>query len=99
MRGTDVKNAGSKAAINDDLMEYFISNTGGYQKGFTSRELVAYLKDALGDGFTVEPTKKFGAVSAIVSFGIGAVPIVERHGERAGDCGAETGERKPESAG
>ena len=67
VRGTDVKNAGSKVAINDDLMEYFISNTGSYQKGFTSRELVAYLKDALGDGFAVEPTKKFGAVSAIVT--------------------------------
>ena len=67
VRGTDVKNAGSKVAINDDLMEYFISNTGSYQKGFTSRELVAYLKDALGEGFTVEPTKKFGAVSAIVT--------------------------------
>ena len=67
VRGTDVKNAGSKVAINDDLMEYFISNTGSYQKGFTSRELVAYLKDALGDGFTVEPTKKFGAVSAIIT--------------------------------
>ena len=67
VRGTDVKNAGSKVAINDDLMEYFISNTGSYQKGFTSRELVAYLKDALGGGFTVEPTKKFGAVSAIVT--------------------------------
>nr|DAJ54706.1 MAG TPA: PolyVal ADP-Ribosyltransferase [Caudoviricetes sp.] len=67
VRGTDVKNAGSKVAINDVLMEYFISNTGSYQKGFTSKELVAYLKDALGDGFTVEPTKKFGAVSAIVT--------------------------------
>ena len=67
VRGTDVKNAGSKVAINDDLMEYFISNTGSYQKGFTSKELVSYLKDALGDGFTVEPTRKFGAVSAIVT--------------------------------
>ena len=67
VRGTDVKNAGSKIAINDDLMEYFISNTGSYQKGFTSKELVSYLKDALGDGFTVEPTRKFGAVSAIVT--------------------------------
>lgn len=62
-----MKNAGSKVAINDDLMEYFISNTGSYQKGFTSKELVSYLKDALGDGFTVEPTRKFGAVSAIVT--------------------------------
>lgn len=67
VRGTDVKNAGSKVAINDDLMEYFISNTGSYQKGFTSKELVSYLEDALGDGFTVEPTRKFGAVSAIVT--------------------------------
>lgn len=67
VRGTDVKNAGSKVAINNDLMEYFISNTGSYQKGFTSKELVSYLKDALGDGFTVEPTRKFGAVSAIVT--------------------------------
>ena len=67
VRGTDVKNAGSKVAINDDLMEYFISNTGSYQKGFTSKELVSYLRDALGDGFTVEPTRKFGAVSAIVT--------------------------------
>ena len=67
VRGTDVKNAGSKVAINDDLMEYFISNAGSYQKGFTSKELVSYLKDALGDGFTVEPTRKFGAVSAIVT--------------------------------
>lgn len=67
VRGTDVKNAGSKVAISDDLMEYFISNTGSYQKGFTSKELVSYLKDALGDGFTVEPTRKFGAVSAIVT--------------------------------
>ena len=57
----------TKVAINDDLMEYFISNTGSYQKGFTSKELVSYLKDALGDGFTVEPTRKFGAVSAIVT--------------------------------
>lgn len=67
VRGTDVKNASSKVAINDDLMEYFISNTGSYQKGFNQRELVAYLKDALGDGFSVEPTKKFGGVSAIVT--------------------------------
>ena len=67
VRGTDVKNASSKVAINDDLMEYFISNTGSYQKGFTSRELVAYLKDALGDGFRVNPTNKFGGVSAIVT--------------------------------
>lgn len=67
VRGSDVKNAGSKVAINADRMEYFISNTGSYQKGFTSKELVSYLRDALGDGFTVEPTKEFGAVSAVVT--------------------------------
>lgn len=69
VRGSDVKNAGSKVAINADRMEYFISNTGSYQKGFTSKELVSYLRDALGDGFTVEPTKEFGAVSAVVTKG------------------------------
>lgn len=67
VRGSDVKNAGSKVAIHADRMEYFISNTGSYQKGFTSKELVGYLRDALGDGFTVEPTKEFGAVSAVVT--------------------------------
>ena len=67
VRGSDVKNAGSKVAINANQMEYFISNTGSYQKGFTSKELVGYLRDALGDGFTVEPTKEFGAVSAVVT--------------------------------
>lgn len=67
VRGTDVKNASSKVAINESGMEYFISNTGSYQKGFTTKELVAYLRDALGDGFTVRATNKFGAVSAIVT--------------------------------
>lgn len=67
VRGTDVRNASSKVAIDEGLMEYFISNTGSYQKGFTSKELVSYLRDALGDGFTVTPTKEFGAVSAIVT--------------------------------
>lgn len=67
VRGSDVKNARSKVAINANQMEYFISNTGSYQKGFTSKELVGYLRDALGDGFTVEPTKEFGAVSAVVT--------------------------------
>lgn len=96
VRGTDVKNAGSKVAINDDLMEYFISNTGSYQKGFTSKELVSYLKDALGDGFTVEPTRKFGAVSAIVTRdGRQAVP--QGAGHPPGERGLARGE--PAAAG
>ena len=67
VRGKDVENASSKVAINEDLMEYYISNTGSYQKGFTKDELVAYLQDALGDGFTVEKSNMFGAVSAVVT--------------------------------
>lgn len=67
VRGTDVKNASSKVAINEDLMEYYIAQSGSYQKGFKAAELVAYLQDTLGDGFTVEPTKMFGAVSAVVT--------------------------------
>ena len=67
VRGDDVRNASSKVAINEDNMEYFISNTGSYQKGFTKKELTAYLQDALGDEFTVVPTSKFGKVSAVVT--------------------------------
>lgn len=67
VRGKDVLNASSKVAINEDQMEYFISSTGSYQKGFTKSELVGYLQDALGDGFTVEATNKYGAVAAIVT--------------------------------
>ena len=67
VRGTDVRNASSKVAIDEGNMEYYISNTGSYQKGFTKKELVAYLQDALGDGYTVTGTNKFGAVSAVVT--------------------------------
>lgn len=70
VRGKDVLNASGKIAINEANMEYFIprtAKTGSYQKGFTKPELVAYLQDALGDGYTVEPTNMFGAVSAIVT--------------------------------
>lgn len=67
VRGDDVKNASSKVAINEDLMEYYISKSGSYQKGFTPNELKAYLEDVLGDGFTVEKTRMFGKVSAIVT--------------------------------
>lgn len=70
VRGKDVLNSSGKIAINEANMEYFIprtAKTGSYQKGFTKTELVAYLQDALGEGYTVEPTNKFGAVSAIVT--------------------------------
>ena len=67
VRGTDVKNASSKVAIDEANMEYYISNTGSYQKGFTKRELVAYLSDALGKDYTVVGTNKFGAVSTVVT--------------------------------
>lgn len=67
VRGKDVENASSKVAINSDLMEYYISNTGSYQKGFTKSELVAYLQDALGNGYDVKATNMFGAVSAVVT--------------------------------
>ena len=88
VRGSDVKNAGSKVAIHADRMEYFISNTGSYQKGFTSKELVGYLRDALGDGFTVEPTKEFGAVSAVVTRKRGS-EVVTRYSLKRGIGEAE----------
>lgn len=67
VRGTDVRNASSKVPIDEANMEYYISNTGSYQKGFTKKELVSYLSDALGEDYTVVGTNKFGAVSAVVT--------------------------------
>ena len=67
VRGDDVKNAKTKVAINEDGMEYFISDSGSYQKGFTPTELKAYLEDAIGDGFTVQLDRSFGKVSAVVT--------------------------------
>ena len=67
VRGTDVRNASSKVPIDEANMEYYISNTGSYQKGFTKKELVAYLSDALGKDYTIVGTNKFGAVSAVVT--------------------------------
>lgn len=64
VRGKDVLNASGKIAIDEAGMEYFIprtAKTGSYQKGFTKPELIAYLQDALGDGFTVTSgSKVFG---------------------------------------
>ena len=70
VRGKDVLNASGKIAINEANMEYFIprtEKTGSYQKGFTKAELKAYLEDALGEGFTVEPTNLFSGVGVIVT--------------------------------
>lgn len=68
VRGDDVNNLASNpnnVKIGD--MEWYVAPTGSYQKGFTRAELVAYLKDALGKNFTVEPTTLFGKSSAIVT--------------------------------
>ena len=48
-------------------MEWIETARGSYQKGFTKTELVAYLQDALGDGFTVESTSLQSPVAAIVT--------------------------------
>ncbi len=71
VRGDDVNNLSSNpknTKIGD--MEWYVESTGSYQKGFTRTELVAYLEDALGDGFTVEPTTFFGKSAAIVTKGV-----------------------------
>ena len=68
VRGKDVETL-AKTGKNIHLgnMEWIETVKGSYQKGFTKPELVAYLQDALGDGFTVKPTNMFGAVSAVVT--------------------------------
>ena len=71
MRGDDVNNlALNSRNVNISNMEWYVDSTGSYQKGFTRAELVAYLRDALGEGFTVEPATFFGKTSAIVRKGV-----------------------------
>ena len=67
VRGDDVLNASSKEIINRDNLEVYITKSGSYQKGFTRKELAAYLQDALGDGYTVRADNRFGKVSAVVT--------------------------------
>ena len=68
VRGKDVETlAKTDKNIHLGNMEWIETVKGSYQKGFTKPELVAYLQDALGDGFTVKPTNIFGGVAAVVT--------------------------------
>ena len=68
VRGDDVNTLSSNPSnVKIGNMEWFVSSTGSYQKGFTRSELVAYLKDALGTDFTVQGTTKFGKAAAVVT--------------------------------
>lgn len=67
-RGRDVDSLGTNEKNTKiSPMEWFVDSTGSYQKGFTKPELVAYLKDALGDGYTVKPTNLVSGTAAIVT--------------------------------
>lgn len=67
VRGDDVNNLSSNSRnVNISNMEWYVDSTGSYQKGFTRPELVAYLQDALGNGYSVEPATFFGKTAAIV---------------------------------
>lgn len=78
VRGKDVETL-AKTGRNIHLgnMEWIETTKGSYQKGFTRSELIAYLQDALGDGFTVKPSNAFGGVSAIVTKEAIAAPTEE----------------------
>ena len=79
VRGNDVDTlANTKGNIKLGDREWIVTSTGSYQKGFTKPELKAYLEDALGPGYTVETTNKFGGVAAIVTKDEG-VPIGENY--------------------
>lgn len=58
-RGKDVETL-AKTGKNIHLgnMEWIETVKGSYQKGFTNAELIAYLKDALGDNFAIVPASK-----------------------------------------
>ena len=68
VRGKDVESL-AKTGKNIHLgkMEWIETVKGSYQKGFTTDELKAYLEDALGEGYTVDKTNKFGGVSVVVT--------------------------------
>jgi len=61
-RGKDV--LGAKGTAGPEPMS-IITSANTYQKGFTQKELTEYLKETLGPGFTVTPTK-LGPAGAIV---------------------------------
>lgn len=84
VRGDDVNNLASNSRnVNISNMEWYVDSTGSYQKGFTRPELVAYLRDALGEGFTVEPATFFGKTSAIVRKGNRyALPEIDSAGKK-----------------
>jgi len=67
VRGNSVLTA-KHTLINKDNMEVIVDSTGAYQKGFTQAELVNYLKDTLGNGFTVERLPSgIGDVAAVIT--------------------------------
>lgn len=68
VRSNDVESL-AKTGKNIHLgnMEWIETTRGSYQKGFKKTELVSYLQDALGDGYTVEPTSLQSPVAAIVT--------------------------------
>ena len=53
--------------VNGRGHETFVWKTNTVQKVFSYNELTSYLRDALGDGFTVEPFTKFGMTAAMVT--------------------------------
>ena len=84
VRGKDVESL-AKTGKNIHLgnMEWIETVKGSYQQGFTKPELVAYLQDALGNGFTVKPTTMFGAVSAVVTKNGARYSLSKSQGEYA----------------
>lgn len=68
VRGDDVNNLSSNPNnVKISENEWYVAPTGSYQKGFTKSELVAYIKDALGENYGVVSTTLFGKTSAIVT--------------------------------
>ena len=79
VRSNDVESL-AKTGKNIHLgnMEWIETARGSYQKGFKKAELVAYLQDALGDGFTVTPTSLQSSVAAIVTKDSGVMKQIKR---------------------
>lgn len=73
VRGQDVFNAKGYKQISDTEI---ITSKGTYQKAFSQPELIDYLKNTIGDGYTVEKAKSgIGTISAVITKNADSAPM------------------------
>lgn len=93
----NVTTAGNYESENKEGNEIFVERSGSVQKGFFPDELKAYLKDALGQGYTVLTAKDINAkdsMKELAKAGSGAVVIVQKNGTESSEARFSTRDTK-----